>query len=177
MVSRFLAFVGSLSCSEQPLNSSSMVHKSKCARPRHLDVVSLVMIQLKQEYKKLVEDFNCDIQEFITVQDPPALPSNILHLTPLTSLHSGTSHNMDTTSDEPGEPWKEPWKVQPPSQRTLSRQLMRTWPVWQTNIATVSKTRMIEQLSSCVPEQTSERIGQVPVHLHVTLSWRRPCNP
>ncbi len=44
------------------------------------------LIQLKQEYIKLVEDFNCDIQEFITVQDPPAPPSNILHLSPLTSL-------------------------------------------------------------------------------------------
>jgi hypothetical protein len=41
MVSRFLAFVGSLSCLEQPFNSSSMVHKSNCGRPRHLDVVSL----------------------------------------------------------------------------------------------------------------------------------------
>ena len=30
------------------------------------------LIQLQHEYKKLVENYNCDIQEFITVQDPPA---------------------------------------------------------------------------------------------------------
>jgi hypothetical protein len=32
------------------------------------------LIQLKQEYKKLVEDFNCDIQEFITVPRPSISP-------------------------------------------------------------------------------------------------------
>ena len=31
------------------------------------------LLQLKQEYQKL-DDFNCDIQEFITVQDPPDPP-------------------------------------------------------------------------------------------------------
>ena len=78
------------------------------------------LIQLKQGYKKLVEDFNCNIQEFITVQDPPVPPANILHLSPLTNLHSATTRNMELP--QPGEQRK----VQPPSQRTLSRQLMRT---------------------------------------------------
>jgi hypothetical protein len=95
--------------------------------------------------KELVEDFNCDIQEFITVQDPPAPPSNILHLPPLTSLHSATTRNMELP--QPGEPRK----VQPPSQRTLSRQLMRAWSLWQTNIATASITRMLEQLALRTP--------------------------
>ncbi len=78
------------------------------------------LIQFQHEYKKLVENYNYDIQEFITVQDPPAPPSNILHLSPLTSLHSATTRNMELP--QPGEPRE----VQPPSQRTLFRQLMRT---------------------------------------------------
>ncbi len=86
------------------------------------------MIQLQHEYKKIVENYNCDIQEFITVQDPPVPPSNILHLSPLTSLHSGTTCNMELPQSE------EPRKVQPPSQRTVSRQLMRRCPLWKTNI-------------------------------------------
>ena len=43
--------------------------------------------QLIKEYKNLVDDFKCDIQEFITVQNPPDPTSNILHLSPLTNLH------------------------------------------------------------------------------------------
>ena len=79
------------------------------------------VMQLKQEYKKLVENFNCDIQEFVMVQeDPPALPSDTLHLPPLHCLHSATTHNMELP--QPGEMRK----VQPPSQRTISRQLMKS---------------------------------------------------
>jgi hypothetical protein len=108
------------------------------------------LIQLQHEYKKLVEDFNCDIQEFITVQDPPAPPSNILHLPPLTSLHSATTRNMELPQQG------EPRKVQPPSQRTLSRQLMRAWPLWKTNIDTASNTRistrMLDQLALRTPK-------------------------
>ena len=48
---------------------------------------------------------------------------------------------------QPGEPRK----VQPQSQRTLSRQLMRAWSLWQTNIATASITRMLEQLALRTP--------------------------
>jgi len=77
------------------------------------------LIQLQHEYKKLVENYNCDIQEFITVQDPPVPPSNLLHLSPLTRLHSAITRNMELP--QPGELRK----VQPPSQRALSRVLMR----------------------------------------------------
>jgi hypothetical protein len=127
----FLVFVGSLSSSEQQLwFPHQNVEDPVTWTLSHL-------IQLQHEYKKLVEDFNCDIQEFITVQDPPAPLSNILHLSSLTSLHSDTTRNMELP--QPGEPRK----VQPPSQRTLSRQLMRTWPLWKTNIDTVSNTRII----------------------------------
>jgi hypothetical protein len=116
------------------------------------------LIQLQHEHKMLVEDFNCDIQEFITVQDPPAPPSNILHLPSLTRIHSATTWNMELP--QPGEPRK----VQPPSQRTLSRQLMRACPLWKTNIDTDSNerisTRMLEQLALRTPKSfhtTSEQ--------------------
>jgi hypothetical protein len=103
MASRFLGFVGSLSSSEQQLwFPNQNVQAPVTWTLPHL-------IQLQHEYKELVENYNCDIQEFITVQDPPAPPSKILHLPPLTSLHSATTRNMELP--QPGEPRK----VQPPS--------------------------------------------------------------
>ena len=104
------------------------------------------MLQLKQEYKKLVEIFNCDIQEFVMVQeDPPALPSDTLHLPPLHSLHSTTTRHMELPQSG------EPRKVQSPPQRTLSRQLMKSWSLWKTTIAAASNTRMLEQLALRTP--------------------------
>ena len=115
MSSRFIGFVGSLSSSEQQLwfPNQNVEDPDTWTFPH--------LFQLKQEYKKLVEDFNCDIQEFVMVQeDPPALPSDTLHFPPLTSLHSGTTLNMELPQSG------EPRKVQPPSQRTYSRQLMKS---------------------------------------------------
>jgi hypothetical protein len=60
-----------------------MVLKLKYGRPDTWTLFHL--IQLKQKYKKLVEDFNCDFQEYMTVQDAPAPPSKVLLLPPLTS--------------------------------------------------------------------------------------------
>ena len=123
MDARFLGFVGSLSSLEQQLwFPNQNVQDPETAAPPLLEGERTLphLIQLQQEYEKLVEDFNCDIQEFITVQDLPAPPPNILHLPPLPSLHSATTRNMELP--QPGEPRK----VQPPSQRTLSRQLMRS---------------------------------------------------
>ncbi len=89
MTTRFLGFVGSLSSSEQQFRFPNQnVQAPDTWTLPHL-------IQLLHEYKKLVEDFNCDIQEFITVLDPPDPPSNIIHLTPLTSLHAATTRNME----------------------------------------------------------------------------------
>ena len=119
------------------------------------------LIQLQHEYKKLVENYNCDIQEFITVQDPPTPPSNILHLPPLTSLHSTTTRNMEVPQSG------EPCKVQPPSQRTLSRQLMRTWPLWKTNIDNVSNTRIstriLEQLALHTPKLSTRQVNKIGI--------------
>ncbi len=107
MTARFLGFVDSLSSSEQQLwFPNQIVQDPVTWTLPHL-------MQLQHEYKKLVENFNCDIKEFITVQDPPAPPSNILHLPPLTSLHLATMRNMELPQSG------EPRKVQPPSQREL----------------------------------------------------------
>jgi hypothetical protein len=152
MASRFLGFVGSLSSSEQQLwFPNQNVQDPVTWTLPHL-------IQLQHENKELVENYYCDIQEFITVQDPPAPPSKILHLPPLTSLHSATTRNMELP--QPGEPRK----VQPPSQRTLSRQLMSAWPLWKTNIDNVSNTwistRMLEQLALRTPKTFHATIEQ-----------------
>jgi hypothetical protein len=61
MSSRFLGFVGSLSSAEQKL----LFPNQNVQDPDTWTLPHL--LQLKQEYKKLVEDFNCDIQEFVTV--------------------------------------------------------------------------------------------------------------
>jgi hypothetical protein len=64
-------------------------------RARGVHFVVGYFIHLKQKYKMLVEDFNCDIQEIIKVQDSPVLPSNILHSPSLTTLHSDTTRHME----------------------------------------------------------------------------------
>ena len=98
ITSRFLGFVVSLSSSEHQLwFPNQNVQDPVTWTLAHL-------IQLQHEYKEFLENYNCDIQEFITVQDPPAPPSKILHLPPLTSLHSATTRNMELP--QPGEPRK-----------------------------------------------------------------------
>jgi hypothetical protein len=108
MSSRVIGFVGSLSSSEQQLwfPNQNVQDPDTWTLPH--------VLQLKQEYKKLVENFNCDIQEFVMVQEePPALPSDTLHLPPLHCLHSATTRDMELP--QPGELRK----VQPSSQRTI----------------------------------------------------------
>jgi hypothetical protein len=55
-------------------------------------------------------------------------------------------------------------KVQPPSQRTLSRQLMSTWSLWKKNMEYVSNTRIItwilEQLALHTPKTFHTTIEQ-----------------
>ena len=95
------------------------------------------LLQLKQECKKLVDEFNCVIEESYTVQDPSVPPSDILLLSPLTRLHSDTGHNQ--VLPQPGE--SRP--VLSPFQRKISRQLMRDWEPWKTNIDSSPNTRIV----------------------------------
>jgi hypothetical protein len=82
MVSRFLDFVGSLSSSEQQLwfPNQNVQDPDTWTLPH--------LIQLLHEYKKFVEDFNCDIHK------------DILHLPPLTRLHSATCSTWSYLSRE-----------------------------------------------------------------------------
>ena len=75
----------------------------------------------------------------------PRPPSDILHLPPRTSLHSVTICNMELP--QPGE--SRP--VQSPSQRTISRQLIRVWPLWKTNIPSSPNSRILQQLTLRIP--------------------------
>ena len=76
-------------------------------------------LQLKQEYQKLVADFNCDIQEFITVQDPPAPdPRRTSSFVSPYKPSFGYFTQYGSTSARESRP------VLLPCQRTISRQLM-----------------------------------------------------
>jgi len=140
MSSHVIGFVGSLSSSEQQLwfPNQNVQDPDTWTFPHFL--------QFNQEYKKLVEDFNCDIQEFVILSPRRPSSSPVRHSSfALHSLHSTTTCNMELP--QPGEPRK----VQPPSQRTLSRQLMKSWTLWKTTIAAASNTRMLEQLALRTP--------------------------
>ena len=65
MTSHFLCFVDSMSSPEQKIGFPNQ----NVQDPVMWTLTYL--LQLEQEYLKLVADFNCDIKEFVTVQDPP----------------------------------------------------------------------------------------------------------
>ena len=90
-----------------------MVHDSDTWTTPHL-------LQLKREYENLVDKFGCVVQETITVQDPPAPPSDTLLLSPLKCLYKVNEHIQK--SPHPGD--SRP--VLAPSQHTISRQIMRS---------------------------------------------------
>ena len=83
----------------------------------------MYMIGLKRKYEILVYEYGCLVQETFTVQDPLAPPSDILLFPPLNCLHMVTVRIQDVELPQSGE--SRP--VLPPSQRTLSRCVMRNW--------------------------------------------------
>jgi len=122
MASCFLGLVGALPPEEQNLwLPNQVVYDPDTWTAPHL-------LQLKREYDILVDKYGCLVQEKVTVQDPPAPPSDILLLPPLNCLHTDTVRIQELPLPGESRP------VLPPSQRTLSRQLMRIWEVWKTNI-------------------------------------------
>ena len=134
MTSRFFGFVVSMSSSEQKLwFPNQNVQDPDTWTLSHL-------LQLKQEYLKLVSDFNCDIQELVTVQDPPAPLSDTLHLSPLI-LHSATAINMDLLQS--GE--------NTTGHVNLSTNHISSAHEVMTNLTAASNTLMIEQLALHTP--------------------------
>ena len=98
------------------------------------------LLQLKQEYNNLSV-----VQESYAVQDPPAPPSDTLLLTPLTSLYSVNTLNRELPQQGESRP------VLPPTQRSLSRQIMKAWAPWTEVIASSQNSRMLEQLTLRTP--------------------------
>jgi hypothetical protein len=79
------------------------------------------------------------------VQDPPAPPSDTLLLPPLTSLYSANARNRELPQQGESRP------VLPPTQRSLSRQIMKAWAPWTEVIAFSQNSRMLEQLTLRTP--------------------------
>jgi hypothetical protein len=100
MVSRFFGLVGSLPPPEQLLwFPNQTVQDPETWTLPHL-------IQLKHEYKKLVDQYSCVVQESHTVQDPSAPPSDILFLTSLTDRHTATLHIQELPQQGESRPVK-----------------------------------------------------------------------
>jgi hypothetical protein len=124
MSCRFLTLVGSLYLEEQKLwLQNQVVHDPDTWTASHL-------LHLKIEYDVLVNKHRCIIKELYTVQDPvvQTSPSECLLLPPLHCLHKTNVWNQE--SPQPGDTRT----VLSSSQRVLSRQMMRNWEPWNTNI-------------------------------------------
>ena len=129
MTSRFLVLVGSLSLEEQKLwFPNQVVHDPDTWTASHL-------LHLKSEYDVLLNKHGCIVQEMYTVQDPAAQapPSEFLLLPPLNCLYKANVRNQDPPQPGDSRP------VMPPSQRVLSRQMMRNWEIWTTNMQKTKK--------------------------------------
>jgi hypothetical protein len=83
-------------------------------------------------------DTSC--QQTFTVEDPPVSPSETLLLPPLKCLDKANERTQERPQPGDSRP------VMPPSQRTLSRQIMRKWEPWTTNIGKSNDHRMLQQL-------------------------------
>ena len=135
MASRFLGLVGSLLLDEQKLwLPNQLVHDPDTWTTPHL-------FHLKREYVTLVDKYGCVVQETFTVQDPPVSPSDTLLLPPLKCLYTDNERIQERPQPGDSRP------VIPPSNHTLSRQIMRKWEPWTTNIAKSNNHRMLQQLA------------------------------
>jgi hypothetical protein len=130
MTSRFLVLVGSLSLKEQKLwFPNQVVHDPDTWTSPNL-------LHLKREYDVLVNKHGCIVQEMYTVQDPVSQvpPSEFLLLLTLHGLYKTNVRNQEPPQPGDSRP------VMPPSQRVLSRQMMRNWEIWNTNIQSLTIT-------------------------------------
>ena len=76
-----------------------------------------------------------------TVQDHPPSPNESLLLPPLDSLYKANVRNPELP--QPGDSRL----VMPPSQNTLSKQMMKKWEFWETNMRKSNNPRMLQQLA------------------------------
>ena len=80
------------------------------------------------------------------VQDQPLPPSETLLLPPLSSLYKVYTRNQELP--QPGDSRQ----VMPPSQHTLSKQMMKNMEVWEDNINKATNKRMLEQMALHAPQ-------------------------
>jgi hypothetical protein len=76
-----------------------------------------------------------------TTQDHPPSPNESLRLPPLDSLHKDHARNQELFRPGDSRP------VMPPSQRTISKQMMKKWEPWETNMRKSNNSRMLQQLA------------------------------
>jgi hypothetical protein len=128
--------VGSLPLDEQQLwLPNQQTHDPDSWTAPHL-------LQLKMEYDVLVNKHRYKVQEMHTVQDHPPPPCEFLLLPPLDSLYKDHVRNQELP--QPGDTRP----VMPPSQRALSKQMMKYWGPWETNMQKSTNSRMLQQLLS-----------------------------
>ena len=75
------------------------------------------------------------------MQDPPATPSDTFLLLPLKCLYKSNVRIQERPQPGDSRP------VLSPSQRTLSRQIIRNWEPWKTNIRKSNNHRTLQQLA------------------------------
>ena len=97
------------------------------------------LLQLKSEYEVLLNKHNCKEQESYIVEDQPLPPSDTLLLPPLQSLYKVHIRNQEIPQTGDSRP------VIPPSQHTLSREVMKNMDFWVDKIANATNKRMMEQ--------------------------------
>ena len=132
MVSRFLTLVGSLSLEEQKLwFPNQVVHDPDTWTVPHL-------LHLNSEYDVLVNKYGYLVQEMYTVGDPETQdpPSEFLLLPSLHCLYKDNVRNQEPPQPGDSRP------VLASSQRVLSRQMMRNWETWDTNIQKSNNNRI-----------------------------------
>ena len=135
MASRFLGLVGSLSLQEQFFwLPNQLAHDPDSWTAPHL-------LHLKREYEVLINNHGCKVQEAYTVQDQPPPPSEFLLLPPLDGLYKANVRNQEPP--QPGDSRL----VMPPSQRALSKQMMKNWEPWDKNMRKSNNHRMLQQLA------------------------------
>ena len=75
------------------------------------------------------------------MQDPPSPPNEFLLLPPLDSLYKVHVRNQELPQPGDSRP------VMPPSQNAISKQMMKKWEPWETNMHKSNNSRMIQQLA------------------------------
>jgi hypothetical protein len=75
------------------------------------------------------------------VQDHPSSPNEPLLSPPLDSLHKAHVRNQELPQPGDSRP------VMPPSQRAISKQMMKKWEPWETKTQKSNNSRMLQQLA------------------------------